>query len=356
MKAHLRHLVVAAALVVVAQSSFAQKVPGSLVEDLREFTEIPAVAGFEQELSAKIAQRVKAFSPKVDPMGNITVTLGSGSPHRLVVAPIDEPGYVVSNITNEGYLQVQRLPQNATLPLFTELYSAQPVKMQTPQGRWISGAVAGISIHLLPQRQHPPAASDLDNLFIDIGATSRAEARTGGADRLSPLAIDRTFYEMGSNQWTAPAVGDRFGDAVLVDLLRRVDTKKIKGSLTVAFVAQRWLGARGLERLLYTLKPDELIYVGRLMRAPAPPVNAPAAREPAPGFNRAPGSGVLITSDKPQEDTGALAAELKQLASQNSISVNSDYSAPLEPRGGYIPPPPLPQRAVHLSVASSWPS
>ncbi|HKD44217.1 MAG TPA: M20/M25/M40 family metallo-hydrolase [Candidatus Angelobacter sp.] len=334
----------------------AQKTPGSLIEDLRDLTETPAVAGYEQELSAKIGTRLKALSPKIDRMGNITVTLGQGSPHTLLVTPMDEPGYVVSNITEEGYLELQRLPQTGSLPQFNELYATQPVKIQTAQGNWIPGTVAGISIHLLPQRQHPPSAADLDNMFVDIGAASATEARMGGADQLSPLAIDRTFYEMGSGQWTSPAIGDRFGDAALLELLRNIDPAKLKGTLTVAFVAQQWLGARGFERLLYATKPDELIYVGRLIRPPVPPPNAPPAREPAPGFTQTPGSGVLIASEKPEAEASGLAASLKQLAAQNNISLKPDYSAPIEPRGGYVPPPPLPERAVHLSVATAWPS
>ncbi|HEY6309065.1 MAG TPA: M20/M25/M40 family metallo-hydrolase [Candidatus Angelobacter sp.] len=356
MKSQMRcHLVIIFALFAVTGAS-TQNIPGSLVEDLRELTETPAVAGYEQPLSAKIAGRLKALSPKTDRMGNVTVTLGSGSPHRLVVAPMDEPGYVVSNITAEGYLQTQRLPQLGSLPLFNELYGAQPVKIQTAQGNWISGAVAGISIHLLPQRQHPPSAADLDNMYVDIGATTAAQARAAGAARLSPLVVDRTFYEMGSGQWTSPAIGDRFGDAVLIELLRNIAPAKVKGTLTVAFVAQQWLGARGLQRLLYAIKPDELIYVGRLIRPPSPPANAFAPREPAPGFTQKPGSGVLIATEKPQAEASGFAAEIKQLAAQNNISVKADYSAPVEPRGGYTPPPPLPERAVHLSVATAWPS
>jgi putative aminopeptidase len=165
--------VVLCAFVAVTVAS-AQKIPGSLVEDMRELTETPAVAGYEQAVSAKIAGQLKTLSPKVDPMGNVTVTLGSGSPHRLVVAPMDEPGFVVSNITAQGYLQIQRLPQTGSLPLFNELYGAQPVKIQTAQGEWISGAVAGISIHLLPQRLHPPSASDFDEMFVDVGSASAA--------------------------------------------------------------------------------------------------------------------------------------------------------------------------------------
>lgn len=343
-------------LLMAGMAVSAQKISGTLVSDMRELTETPAVAGYEHELSGKIAARLKAFSPKTDPMGNVTVTLGSGSPHRLIVAPMDEPGFVVSNITSEGYLQVQRLPQIAPLPLFNELYSAQPVKIRTARGEWISGAVAGISIHLLPQRQHPPSPADLDNIFIDIGATNANEARLAGADRLRPLAIERTFYELGSGMWAAPAVGDRFGDAVLLELLRRIDPAKLQGTLTVAFVAEQWLGARGLERLIYALKPDELIYVGRLMRAPMPPVNAPASAGSTPGFTQKPGAGVLIASEKPDADFSGMAAELKQLGTQNNINVKADYSAPLEPRGGYLAAPQLPQRTVHLSVATAWPS
>ncbi len=348
--------VAAVCVFLAVMTASAQKIPGSLVEDLRELTETPAVAGYEQELSAKIAGRLKPLSPMIDRMGNVTVALGQGAPHTLIVAPMDEPGYVVSNITQEGYLQLQRLPQAGSLPLFNELYGAQPVKLQTAQGNWIPGAVAGISIHLLPQRQHPPSAADLDNMFVDVGASTAAQARAGGADRLSSLAIDRTFYQIGSGQWTSPAIGDRFGDAVLIELLRSVDPAKLKGTLTVAFVAQQWLGARGLQRLLYTIKPDELVYVGRLIRPPLPPANAPAPREPVPGFTQTRGSGVLIASEKPQAEVSGLAAELKQLAARNNISMKTDYSAPIEPRGGYMPPPPLPERTVHLSVATAWPS
>ena len=41
--------------------------------------------------------------------------------------------------------------------------------------------------------------------------------------------------------------------------------------------------------LLYRLQPDELIYIGRLMRGPV----TAAQRETAPTFKEAPGSGVL---------------------------------------------------------------
>src|SRR6476646_5615934 len=212
----------------IAISAFAQKAEPNPVEDLRALVETPAVPGYEQQVAAKIVERVKSISPQfkviTDEQSNVTVTLGSGSPHRLIAAPMDEPGYVVSGITPEGYLTLQRLPQGGNLPLFNELYAAQPVKLQTPQGQWISGAVAGVSIHLQPQRQHPPSMADLDNMYVDVGATSAEQARAGGADVLGPLAIGRTFYSLNSGKkYASPAIGDRFGAAALLELLRPLD-------------------------------------------------------------------------------------------------------------------------------------
>src|SRR5258708_12868648 len=130
-------LLLAAAL----QNALAQKVPGTLTDDMRVLVETPAVSGYEQQVAAKIAGELRAFSPKTDEMYNVVVTVGSGSPRRLLVAPMDEPGYIVSSIRPDGYLQVQRLPQNISVPMFNELYSAHIVTIAATQATWIPAPV-----------------------------------------------------------------------------------------------------------------------------------------------------------------------------------------------------------------------
>ncbi|MFQ5779036.1 MAG: peptidase M42, partial [Terriglobia bacterium] len=78
---------------------------------LTNLAELPGVSGYEERVSAWLAERLERFSPQVDNLGNVTITLGAGAPHRFLVTSIDEPGYVVSAITDDGYLRVQRLPQ-----------------------------------------------------------------------------------------------------------------------------------------------------------------------------------------------------------------------------------------------------
>jgi putative aminopeptidase FrvX len=341
------------ALLAVNAPAQQTRAPHGLADDMRQLVETPAVPGFEQTLAGWIKEQLKGRSVKTDNLGDIVLALGSGAPHRLIAASLDEPGFVVSRITPEGYLQLQRLPQGGNLPLFNELYAAEPVKIETPKETWINGSVAGISIHLFPQRQHPPSMADLDNMYVDVGAGSAAQALAGGADVLSPLAIDRHFYQMANGRWASPAIGDRFGAAALLELLRGLDPAKLKGTVTFAFVTEQWLGARGLQRVVEAQKPDELIYIGRLMR----PFFAPgAAHEAAPEFTQRPGSGVLVAAEKPDAELAGLAGELKQLAAKENISIKTDVSAPLLPRGGYLAQAKLPARTVHLAIATAWPS
>ena len=334
------------------QCATAQQKQG-LTDEMRVLVETPAVPGYEQDLSAKIARLLAGHKPRVDNLGDVIVTVGSGAPHRLIAAPIDEPGFVISGITPDGYLTLQRLPQGGNLPLFNELYAAEPVKIETPQHKWINGSVAGLSVHLLPQRQHPPSMADLDEMFVDVGATTAAEARAAGADVLSPLAIARSLSVMADGRLASPAVGDRFGAAVLLELIANSNPATTKGTTTFAFVTQQWLGARGLQRVLQEQKPDELIYIGRLTR----PVQAPGRpQSEEANFTHKPGNGPLLAQAETAGQANALVSDLKQIAEQNKISLQTDLSASLLPRGGYLPQPKLPERTVHLAIATAWPS
>jgi putative aminopeptidase FrvX len=316
---------------------------------LKSFVATPAVSGYENELSEKIREEISAFHPKTDNLGDIIVTIGSGAPNRLIVTPIDEPGFVVSGITDDGYLRVQRLPQSGLPPIFNELYSAQPVKIRNASGKWIDGVVAGLSVHLQGARADAPKSSDLENMYVDIGATSSAEVRKEGIAVLNPIAMNRQPIQLGYNKMAGASIGDRFGAAALVDLLRQIDPSKVKGTLTIAFVVQQWTGARGLQRILSTIKLDEMIYLGRL--TPGGAVAGSESMHRAP--RREPGSGILIGLEETNGTPAGLAAELKQLADTNKFSVNTDFSASPLPRS-YLPPPPMPAKSAHLGIATDW--
>ena len=342
--------VFAAGLHAQTPSQSAPGIAGNTEKDLQEFVATPGVSGFENQLGDKIFAELQSLHPIRDNLGNILVTVGTGSPRRLIVTPIDEPGYVVSGITPDGYLHVQRLPQFVLPPIFNELYSAQPVRVETSSGKWIDGVVAGLSVHLQPGRTDAPKSSEIGNMYIDIGADSAAEARKAGVDNLCPVVIDRRLFVLNeSAMYAGASVGDRFGAAALMELLRNLDAAKLKGSLTVAFVVQQWSGARGLQRVLTTNQFDEMVYVGRMLAGgPVPGVEG-MRRAP----RREPGTGVLVGQEQTDGNFAGLAADLKQAADSNQIPIAADFSGGIVPRT-YLELPSMPAKWAHIGIATAW--
>jgi len=334
-----------------AQQTKPPAVPGNLGQDLADFVATPAIPGYESELVGKIRTKLSALKPATDNLGDVVITIGSGAPRRLIIAPIDEPGFVVSQITDDGYLRVQRLPQGGLPPAFNELYSAQPVLVQAAGGKWIDGVVAGLSVHLQPGHSNPPKSSDLENFYVDVGASSAAEARKAGVDHLSAVIVSRRLGNLNDEFVAGASVGDRFAAAAIVELLRQADPSKIQGTLIVAFVAQQWTGARGLQRILSTIQADEMVYVGRL--TPGGPVAGAENIHRAP--RREPGTGVLLGMEQTDGTPAGLAADLNRLADANKIPFATDFSSGLLP-SSYLPAPLLPEKWAHIGIATAWPA
>ncbi len=190
-----------------------------------------------------------------------------------------------------------------------------------------------------------------DEIYIDIGATSAAEVRAAGVDLLDPIALNRQLYSLGNEEASSVAVGDRFGCAALLEVLRNTDPKKLSGTLTVAFVAQQWLGARGIDRLFQEVHPDEAVLVSRIFTRRAADAGAPAATLPQKGM---PGSGLILGVHDTTGELSGLPLDLKNLADAKRIKIAAEASAPL--RATASSQIALPQRFAQLSIPLAWPA
>ena len=340
--------VAAVAMMLVWLSSTAQAQRGPGPTDWQRVLRLPAISGYEQNLSEETRKRLRELSPRTDNLGNVYISVGSGAPHRLVVTPMDEPGYVVSDITEQGYLRVQRLPQQAPNEVFDLLNFSQPVTIQTRVGPQVTGVFAGLSVHLQSGQLIPANTTSLDELYVDIGARSAEEVRKAGVALLDPLVVARHWFSVGKSGEAGPAVGDRFGANALVQVLGEISKSKLQGTTTFAFLTQHWLADRGLNRMLEETEPDEVIYVGRMKP------QAPDATLSTPDEIR-PGSGVLIgrSADSSQAEQ-TFANEILGIAEREQIPIHiTPLSAPVIRRYGKATP--IPKRWAELGVATLWP-
>jgi putative aminopeptidase len=216
-----------------AQSLTAQDLPG-LVTRLAAMT---AVSGYESAIADSV-QRLLPGATR-DRLGNVLLTLGSGAPRRLLYCGLDEPGYVVGNITDDGYLRLRREGTGrGTSPLFDQQIEGQRVTVWGRRGG-IPGVVAVRSVHLTRGRG---AGADLpftfDDAWVDVGVSSRAQAESLGILLLSPVALTKrpTRYGPNDSLIAGPFVGRRAACAAL--RFATLGSPKVQGTVVVAFAVQ----------------------------------------------------------------------------------------------------------------------
>jgi putative aminopeptidase FrvX len=201
------------------------------------FAGFTAITGYEQSVTDSLLALLPGSTR--DRIGNVTVTIGRGSPRRLVYCTLDEIGYAVGNITDDGYIQLRRVGGGARLsPLFDQQIEGHRVTLFGRRGS-VPGVVAVRSTHLTrgrPSREEPPFT--VDNAYVDVGAASREEVLGLGISLLTPLSITKRPHRYGDRGGllAAPNAGRRAACAALASAA--LSRPRVSGTVVVAFTVQ----------------------------------------------------------------------------------------------------------------------
>jgi len=211
---------------------FALQNPDSLAV---RFSAMTAVTGYEQAMTDSLLTLLPGSTR--DRTGNVTLKIGTGTPKRLISCSIDEIGYVVGSITDDGYLMLRRVGGGARLsPLFDQQLEGHRVTLFGRRGA-VPGVVAVRSTHLTrgrPTQNDPPFT--VDNAYIDVGATSRGQVVALGIDLLTPISLTKRPLRYGKGLIAAPNAGRRSACAALA--AAALAKPRVRGSVVVAFTVQ----------------------------------------------------------------------------------------------------------------------
>jgi endoglucanase len=201
------------------------------------FAGMTAITGYEQALTDSLLVLLPGSTR--DRTGNVTLTLGRGSPKRLVYCNLDEIGYVVGNITDDGYILLRRVGGGVRLyPLFDQQIEGQRVTLFGRRGA-VPGVVAVRSTHLTrgrPSRDELPFS--VDNAYVDVGAASRDEVLALGVSVLTPVSQTKRPHHYGDRAGllAAPNAGRRAACAALASAA--LARPRVNGTVVVAFTVQ----------------------------------------------------------------------------------------------------------------------
>lgn len=217
---------------------------------LKELSLLNGTSGREHDVRNYIIDKVKKIdgcSYSVDALGNLTVMKKGNSPASKTVlfdAHMDEVGMIVTYITDEGFLKFANVGGINS--------KVQLGKAVTVNGK--VGVIGVTPIHLLSKENERNMPAE-DEIYIDIGASSREEAEKYVSIGDSVYFIS-DYVEFGNDMVKAKAIDDRLGCAIMLKLLENIEEDFICN-----FSVQEEIGCRGAGVVANTIKPDYAIVI-----------------------------------------------------------------------------------------------
>lgn len=224
-------------------------------ERYQVLTQTPGAPGFEQEMRKVMHSYISEFAKEIvqDRLGGIFgVKRGQGEgPTILLAGHMDEVAFMVTRITSDGFLRFQPLGG-----WWNQVMLAQRVEVITRAGKRIPGVIGSIPPHLLTEeRRNKPV--EVNQMFIDIGATSEEEVNEWGIRLGDPIVPHCPFIEMeGGKRLLSKAWDNRFGCGLALEVLEYLADTDHPNTVYAGATVQEEVGSRGAGVASEMIQPD----------------------------------------------------------------------------------------------------
>jgi len=223
---------------------------------LKRLTEVPGVPGYEHEVRRLIREALPpAATVEQDKIGSLVARLeGSApAPRLMLAAHMDEVGFMVRHITDEGFIKF--------VPLggwWDQVLLAQRVIIKTHKGD-VPGVIGAKPPHILPKEERDKLVEKRD-MYIDIGATSRQEVEEAGVRLGDPIVPVSDFTMLSvPKAYLGKAWDDRIGCALMVQALERLAGEPHPNTVYAAATVMEEVGLRGARTSVALVEPDAAI-------------------------------------------------------------------------------------------------
>jgi putative aminopeptidase FrvX len=221
---------------------------------LQSWIALEAPPGWEHLATDVLLKELPGW--KRDALGNLVLRKGSGSPRRVVACGIDRPGLAVTQITDDGFLRLREAGGVRPHPLWIQFHEGQRIQILT-RNVGVPGVVTVKSTHLQRGRVPNAPVTTLDDLWVDIGATSRAEVQRLGISMLDPVVRDMQGWSY-ADYVAGSSAASRVGCAAVAAASRGTVTN---GETIFLITTLRSFGQDGLAASLRALGPVDEITV-----------------------------------------------------------------------------------------------
>ncbi|WP_077214278.1 M42 family metallopeptidase [Bacillus dakarensis] len=220
----------------------------------KTLTELPGASGNEHAVRKFLREQLSQYSDEIvqDKLGSIFgVKRGDESgPTIMVAGHMDEVGFMVTSITDNGMIRFQTLGG-----WWSQVLLAQRVEIITDNGP-VTGVIGSIPPHLLDEAKRKKPM-EMSNMLIDIGADDREDAEKIGIKPGQQIVPICPFTPMANpKKIMAKAWDNRYGCGLAVELLEDVKDEKLPNILYSGATVQEEVGLRGAGTAANMINPD----------------------------------------------------------------------------------------------------
>ena len=201
---------------------------------IRPLVESYGVSGTE----APVRETVKRLLPswaktETDTAGNLWVRVGKGDPIVVIVAHLDEIGFRVTRIREDGTLELEQRGG-----FFPSLFEGRPALVHTEQGP-VPGVFMPRDSVKAGERRTPPS------LRADVGVSSSEAVEQLGIRVGNTLTMVKQYVRMAGSRAIGRSFDDRMGCAALILALKHLDRARLKHQVIFVWSVREEIGLEG---------------------------------------------------------------------------------------------------------------
>ncbi len=222
---------------------------------LLELLQTPSPTGFEMPGQRVWAKYITPFADEVtcDTYGSTWAVLKGKTEHTVMLeAHADEIGYMIKHIDDNGFLRIDRVGGSDAATA-----RGRRLRILGDKGE-VTGIIGNTAIHLRRDEQGSEKAPAVNDLWIDVGASSAKEVTAMGL-RVGHVAVyyDGPF-EMAHKRIVGRALDNRIGGYIIAQVMKKISREKKRPDFTLICLnaVQEEIGGNGAMMATHRLMPD----------------------------------------------------------------------------------------------------
>jgi len=218
----------------------------------RNLTELPGAPGNEHAVRTFMKKELEKYADELiqDNLGGVFGVKHGKGPKVMVAGHMDEVGFMVTQITDNGMVRFQPLGG-----WWNQVLLAQRVQIITNGGPVI-GVIGSIPPHNLTDEQRKKPM-EIKNMLIDIGADDKEDVEKIGVKPGDSIVPVTPFEPMAnSKQILAKAWDNRYGCGLYIELLKELKNESLPNQLYSGATVQEEVGLRGAQVAANMIQPD----------------------------------------------------------------------------------------------------